>query len=241
MEQVFTYRSSNDDRSKLGLIALQADQSIEDDLRRLLPRDVSLLVSRVPSGEEVTPDSLRAMEGHLTAAAALFPKDHQFDAVGYGCTSGTSQIGAAKVAERVQAGTRVQRVTEPVSALVAACRAAKIRRLAVLSPYVASVSNRLREVLQTEGIETPVFGSFAEPKEARVVSIDGPSIITASTQLMQGTKVDGLFLSCTNLRTLDVIASLEAALGRPVLSSNLVLAWHMLGARGDPRNLLCGL
>jgi maleate isomerase len=74
-----------------------------------------------------------------------------------------------------------------------------------------------------------------------VVSIDGPSIITASTQLMQGTKVDGLFLSCTNLRTLDVIASLEAALGRPVLSSNLVLAWHMLGARGDPRDLLCGL
>lgn len=239
MEQVFAYNSVTDKRRKLGLIALQADQSIEDDLRRLLPRNVSLLVSRVPSDEEVTPDTLQAMERHLSAAAALFPKDHCFDAVGYGCTSGTSQIGVTKVAERVRAGTNALRVTEPVSALVAACRAERIRRLAVLSPYVASVSERLRQVLHTEGIETPIFGSFAEPNEARVVGIDGPSIIAAAKQLTQGAKVDGLFLSCTNLRTLDVIAPLETVLGRPVLSSNLVLAWHMLGAPNDPRDLLC--
>lgn len=234
----FRYTRAADTRRKLGLIALQADESIEDDMRRLLPRDVSLLVSRVPSGEDVTPESLCAMAGHVTAAAMLFPRGLRFDAVGYGCTSGTSQIGAARIAELVSEGTETRLVTEPVSALVAACRSADIKRLAVLSPYVASVSERLREVLGAEGITTPVFGSFAEPNEALVVSIDAPSIMAAATTLVQETAVDALFLSCTNLRTLDVIAPLEQSLGMPVLSSNLVLAWHMMGGHGAPRDLL---
>lgn len=238
MTHAFPYTAATDTRRKLGLIALQSDESIEDDMRRLLPRDVSLLVSRVPSGEEVTPESLRAMEGHLTGAAALFPRGFRFDAVGYGCTSGTSQIGVGRIAELVLAGTDAQRVTEPVSALVASCRTLNIARLAILSPYVASVSDHLRNVLRADGIDTPVFGSFAEPNEAKVVTIDGPSIIAAATELMRGADVDALFLSCTNLRTLDVIAPLEQALGLPVLSSNLVLGWHLMGGQGAPRDLL---
>mmetsp|Transcript_7280 Transcript_7280/g.12203 ORF Transcript_7280/g.12203 Transcript_7280/m.12203 type:complete len:239 (-) Transcript_7280:529-1245(-) len=238
MTQVFGYQTATDTRKKLGLIALQSDESIEDDMRRLLPTDVSFLVSRVPSGEDVSTESLRAMEGHLTGAAQLFPRGMQFDAVAYGCTSGTSQIGAGRVDQLVRAGTQTTCVTEPVSALVAACRAAGVKRLAVLSPYVASVSDHLRKVLKDQDIDTPVFGSFAEPNEAKVVSIDGASIITAATALMHGAEVDALFLSCTNLRTLNVIGPLEAALKVPVLSSNLVLAWHMMGGAGAPRDLL---
>ena len=40
-------------------------------------------------------------------------------------------------------------------------------------------------------------------------------------------EVDAVFLSCTNLRTLDVIDEIEAELGLPVVSSNQALAWHM--------------
>ncbi len=54
--------------------------------------------------------------------------------------------------------------------------------------------------------------------------------------------MDALFLSCTNLRTLPVIAALEETIGLPVLASNTVLAWHMArlaGARAQgPGRLL---
>ena len=100
--------------------------------------------------------------------------------------------------------------------------------MAVLSPYVAEVSERLRGVLADQGISTPVFGSFDVAEEAAVARIDSPSIIAASETLMSGAGVDGLFLSCTNLRTLDVVADLEQRLAKPVLTSNLVLAWHMM-------------
>ncbi|MEP4247075.1 Asp/Glu racemase [Tateyamaria sp.] len=237
-----TYSTTQDNRTKLGLIALQADRTIEDDFRRLMPRDVSLLVSRVPSGVDVTLDSLAQMETALSGAAALFPVGHMFDVVGYGCTSGTAQIGADVIADHVQAGAATRMVSEPVSALIAACDALSVTRLALLSPYVASVSDRLRAVLDAKGIQTPTFASFHEGNEAAVAQIDAGSISAATIDMMADADVQAVFLSCTNLRTLDVIAPLQDHLGIPVLSSNLVLAWHLLRQGGidveTPRDLL---
>ena len=132
-------------RATFGLIALQSDETIEHDFRRLLPTDgVSLYVSRVPSGLEVTGDTLAEMAEALPAAAGLFPRPVTFDAVGYGCTSGTSVIGASKVADLIGSGCKTRAVTEPVSALIAACRHLSVNRLAFLSPYIREVSERLR-------------------------------------------------------------------------------------------------
>lgn len=172
---------------RLGLVVLQSDETIEGDFRRLVPDGADLLVSRVPSGDEVTPESLAGMEAHLTAAAALFPPWARFDAVGYGCTSGTAQIGAENVARRISAGAHTAAVTEPVSALIAACRALGIRRLGLVSPYVAPVSGRLRQVLEQAGISTPAFGSFEIAEEARVVRIDAASLVRAA----EGSRGDG--------------------------------------------------
>ena len=237
-----SYTIVDDNRPKLGLITLQADRTIEDDFRRLLPRDVSLLVSRVPSGLDVTLDSLAQMEGALSDAASLFPVGHSFDAVGYGCTSGTAQIGVQKTAERICAGTDTSAISEPVSALIAACQALSVNRIAMLSPYVASVSDRLRSALDAAGVQTPVFASFDEGNEAAVAQIDNGSIIAATVDMMAGADVQAVFLSCTNLRTMDVIAGLQDQLGIPVLASNLVLAWDMLRLSGieiaTPRALL---
>jgi len=47
-----------------------------------------------------------------------------------------------------------------------------------------------------------------------------------------------VFLSCTNLPTYDVVPALEAELGIPVLSANLVTMWaalRVLGALRDGR------
>lgn len=216
----------------LGLVVLQADETIEQDFRWLVPPGARLYVTRVPSGLEVTSETLAEMEGRLPAAAELFPGSVRFDAVGYGCTSGTAVIGAAKVAEMVRLGTTAKAVTEPVSALIAACRALDVRRLAFLSPYVAEVSARLREVLAEAGVEAPVFGSFNEAEEAKVARITTASVIEAAAALGAASEAEAVFLSCTNLRTLDAIPEIERRLGKPVLSSNLVLAWHMCRLAG---------
>ena len=45
-------------------------------------------------------------------------------------------------------------------------------------------------------------------------------------------EADAVFLSCTNLRTLDIIEEIETPLGKPALSSNQVLAWDMARRAG---------
>lgn len=228
-------------KATLGLIALQSDETIEHDFRRLLPLDgVALYVSRVPSAPEVSRETLARMEADLPDAAALLPPPVSFDAVGYGCTSGTSVIGPQRIAELVRQGCQTPRVTEPLSALVAACAALGLSRLAFLSPYVQEVSGTLRDALAQSGVQSPVFGSFNEAEETKVARIDAPSIIDAACNLARSDEVEAVFLSCTNLRTLDVIGDIEAATGKPVLSSNLVLAWHMAQLSGISLNAEIG-
>lgn len=228
---VYRYTLAPNDAPPIGLIVLQTDETIERDMRRLLG-DAPLYVTRVPSAPVVTSETLQQMANEISGAASLLPQAAEFSAIGYGCTSGTAQIGPNQISDLVKAGTATKGVTEPVSALIAACNHLGIKRLAFLSPYIAEVSGRLRNVLADADVQTPVFGSFAEELEEKVVRIDGASIINAARDLCADARVDGLFLSCTNLRTLDVIVPLEAELDIPVLSSNLVLGWHMAQLAG---------
>lgn len=220
------YQLVEPDRKRVGLVVLQTDETLENDMRRLLPADVDVYVTRVPSAVTVTSDTLAEMAGVLTQAATLFPPDMLFDAIGYGCTSGTAEIGPERIAQLVQKGTKTQAVTEPVSALIAACQNRNIRTIGLISPYVAEVSAKLRTVLADHDITVTSFASFDEPSERNVVRIDPASIHAAATNL-QG-DFDAVFLSCTNLRTLDILAPIAAELGKPVMSSNQVLAEHLL-------------
>jgi maleate isomerase len=214
--------------ASLGLIVLQADEVIEQDFRRLFaPGRVAVYVTRIPSGADLTAATLGAMEAALPAAARLLPPSIDFAAVGYACTSGATVIGPARVAELVRGSVKTSAVTEPLSALLAALRTLGVRRIGLISPYVAEVSAALRAALEAAGHEVAAFASFEEQVEARVARIAPASIRAAALAIGARPEVDAVLFSCTNLRTLDVIDEVEQALGKPVVSSNQALAWQM--------------
>ena len=65
------------------------------------------------------------------------------------------------------------------------------------------------------------------------------SILAAAVALARG-PVDGVFLSCTGLRTAGILAAVEAESGKPAVSSNQAPAWHLLrlaGSRHRPEGL----
>ncbi|MDG2295112.1 MAG: Asp/Glu racemase [Paracoccaceae bacterium] len=230
MQNIFKYSLDKPvgSRANIGLVTLQSDETIESDMRRYFPEnDVALYVSRVASAPEVSADTLAMMEAELPKAARLLPPPVDFDVVGYGCTSGTSVIGAEKVTELISSGCNTLAVTDPLTALIAACKKLKISQLGFLSPYIAEVSLTLRNSLKKNGVNSLVFGSFDEAVETRVARISGGSIIDACRTLCNQGPVEGIFLSCTNLQTIDVIEEIEELCRVPVLSSNQVLAWHM--------------
>ena len=215
-------------RATLGLIVLSEDETIELEMRQLIPEtDVAIHVRRVRSGENLTSETILEMKGELAATASLLPKSARFDCVAYACTSGTSVIGADIVHRLVVENCDATHVTDPLSALIAYCQHAKAKRLGFLSPYRADVSTTLRQRLSEANIETPSFAYFGEDHEATVVRINASSIISGAREIARSGPIDAVFLSCTNLRTSTLIASLSNELSVPVLSSNSVLAWHM--------------
>jgi maleate isomerase len=225
---------------QVGIIALQADESLEPDLRRMMPDSVEYLVSRVPSDTIVSRDTLRAMEGRIADAARLFPKGANLSAVAYGCTSASAEMGAQRIGELVRQGATTPHVTQPLSAVIAACAHLGVRRIGVVSPYVEAVSDKLRQELTEAGLEVTAFASFEEAEEHRVVRISQASVLEAAMDMGRNDLCDAVFLSCTNLRTLDVIEVAEAGMGKPVLSSNQALIWH-LGQVGDFANEVKGV
>lgn len=229
----FPYTLQTQTLPRLGLIVLQVDETVEQDFRRLFaPGVAQIFVSRIPSGAELTPESIAKMESALPCAAGLLPSAQPLDVVGYACTSGTTLIGAARVQELVSQATQTQAVTDPLSAALAHCRALGLERIGIVSPYIASVAEPIRAAFEMAGIMVPDTLSFGEEIEQRVARIAPDSIADAARTLARRRSLDAIFLSCTNLRTLDILEPLAQELGLPVLSSNQCLAWHMATLSG---------
>lgn len=235
MRQIsYTLAQEVDRAPRMGLIVLQTDETVEADIQALIPRSSARLhITRIPSGAQLTPETIGRMTGDMSAAADLLPAV-DFDVIAYACTSGTTLIGADAVARKVRAGRACRDVTNPLTAAIAAAQALKARKLAIVSPYIASVAEPVSHAFQAAGLEVSAAVTFGEMHEARVARIEGGSIRAAAHELVQETVPDALFLSCTNLVTLDLIDMLEAETGVPVLSSNQVLSWHMCRLAGVP-------
>ena len=97
------------------------------------------------------------------------------------------------------------------------------------APYDASLKAWQDEAA---GYKIPVFASFNEPSDTVVAAITPASLRTAILTLADTAEVDAVFVSCTSIRLLDQIESLEADIGLPVTSSNHALIWQTLRKAG---------
>lgn len=218
--------------ANLGLLVLRTDQTIEDEFRFALPDGVALYGARLHSPVEITPDNLRKMEADIAGTVGLLP-DVRFDVIGFGCTSGALVIGESQVARRVREAMPEVKVTDPVTAALAAFKSSLgAKRVALLTPYIATINHSLREAFIARGLEIPVMGSFNEPDDNRVARITAAAIEKAIIDVGSSDACDAVFVSCTSLRVARIAERVEARLGKPVTSSNHAMAWHMLRLGG---------
>ncbi len=220
-------------QAAIGLIALATDGVIEHEWRRLLDLDgVAFFVNRIPSAPSVTPDTLRAMEWGLSQGAALILPGSRLDVVAYGCTTAALLIGEANVARHIHAIRPGVAWTTPITAAKAALKIMGLKRIALLTPYIDEINHALRTHLQADGLQASVMGSFSNGDDTEVARIDLKSITAAVLELGREPGVEGVFVSCTNLRLIEGLAAVEAELGKPVTSSCHAMAWHALRLAG---------
>ena len=227
-------------RARIGLVVLENDQTVEAELAALWPAGVTAFVTRIPMEDQVTAETLLAMEGRIPVAAGMLPTAFGFDVVGYGCTSASTLIGE----DRVDAAIRVAHPgvpnTNPMTAAVAAFTALGAIRIGVVTPYSAEVTAGIVGHLNGRGLDVVAAGSFLEESDSVVARIAQESVAngvrkvveSAEAALPPGAGLDGVFVSCTSLRAFGIVEDLEDHLGIPVVSSNLAFGWHMLRLAG---------
>jgi len=223
-------------RAAIGLIVPANDTVIEPEVQTFLPRDgVALYASRIPMSKPFGVAALKAMEQHIPAVAERILPDDELDVMGFGCTSGSMVIGPDRVAAGVHAAKPDLPVTNPVSASLKGLEALGIRRIALLTPYVDEVNAAVEEFVSGQGFDIAVKGSFKQAGDPQITRVPPEAIFEAGCELGKA-DVDGLFISCTALRCSSVIARIEEAIGKPVVTSNQALAWDCLRLAGykDP-------
>lgn len=215
-------------RAALGLVVLEKDETLEPELRSVFADPgVALYHSRILSDDEVSPDTLNAMAVELPRALRLLPTARPLDVVAYACTSASTFIGQERVAELIKEAHPSAAATNPITAVIAACRHLGLKRIGLLTPYARQVSQAMQALLEEAGLEIAAFSSFEQSKDPIVARIAPSSVRDAILGLAQHMNVDGIFASCTNLQTFSVLDATEAEIGRPIISSNAALAWHM--------------
>ncbi len=220
--------------ARIGLIVLASDSTVEHEWRQIMtPLDgVALYHNRIPFLPEVTAETLKGMEARLTESASLFMSDIPFDVIAYGCTSASVLIGPDAVQDRIKQARPEVKVTNPFSASLAALKQLNAKRIAVATPYRKDINLEMRARFEAAGLEVPILGSFNEFNDNDAARIAPHSIEEAAVAMGSRAGIDAVFVSCTSLRVADVAAKAEARLGKPVISSNLAMAWHALRLAG---------
>lgn len=224
-------------RARIGLVALATDETIEYEFRRMLAGPgIGLYESRIYNARQITPETLRAMENGIAAGAELILPGQPLDVMAFGCTSATIVLGEEAVFAQLRRARPDLACTAPPTAALAALARLGTRRVAILTPYRDDVNAAVAAFFTRRGLEIAAFGSFSEDDDSVVARIDAESIRAAVLDLGRAPEVEAVFVSCTSLRLVEQAAALEAALGKPVTSSNHAMGWHALRLAGiaDP-------
>ncbi len=217
-------------KARLGLIVLQSDETIEQEIRTILDQSISINHSRIHCNNIVSNKNLGLMEKELPAASALLP-DIKYDSIGYACTSGATVIGSDKIQSLINKKHKSAFVTDPIRAVKKAMRTLGCRKINFVSPYQESVTKSLRDHLHANNFIIQNQISFNESNDKNVARISAKDSLEAIIEV--GKKdCEAVFISCTNLKTFKIINDAEKILDKPVISSNQAISWQMLREAG---------
>jgi maleate cis-trans isomerase len=222
-------------RARIGLIVPSTNTINEAEFWRLAPPGVTIHSARATSTGEFSEAYFeRLREAGRRCADDLATAE--VDIIAYGCTSGSIVCPLEEIVSDLTARTGLPAVATAGS-VVAALQALGVRRVAVATPYVDFINEREEEFLRTHGFEvTSLHGLRLGETQAERRSIGRvpPEHVYRMARICDRPEAEAIFVSCTNLATLDVIARIEADLGKPVVTSNQACFWHCLRSLGIP-------
>ncbi|MFA1676030.1 hypothetical protein ACDY97_25580 [Rhizobium mongolense] len=221
----------------IGLIALSTDVVTEYELRKMLPSDgVSISATRIKTQNPLTIENLRGHAHEIAEAADLFIPRESVNVFAYGCTSGSALISQNVLEAELHRTVPGAKLTSPMTGAYKAFTQLGITKISMLTPYPDEVTEAMIDCLAQAGITVVSCGSFHIENDYEIINVTPESIIAAG-EAINSADVEALFIPCTGLRTSTVIDSLEARIGKPVITAHQAMLWDALRLAGYPQPL----
>lgn len=181
----------------------------------------------IPRGKgTLRAEDLPAYLAQATTLAREFAGD-DIDLVVYGCTAAGFLAGPDRDAEVAAelADVTGKPVVTTAHSMIAALRHLGAQNIAVVTPYLDLVNERLKAFLEHSGIGVKILESFRAQSVDELAAIT-PQQIEALVHSTMRPGCEALFIACSQLPTRDILGNLERELGCPVWSSINATAWY---------------
>ena len=216
--------------AKIGLIYLHSSVVMEGEMWAMAAPGVSIHTSRLKV-QKITVEAIDAMmrSPELEQSARLVA-GAPIDVLCFGGTSASFLHGTSfdeTLIARMRDWAPGVPVTTASTATLAALRTVGAGSVALATPYIDEVHERAIRFLGENGhrvVRSDNLGIDSDHALGEVPLEEIYDLVCA----VDHAEASAVFVSCTNIRSVGAIATLEDALGKPVVSANQASFWHSL-------------
>jgi maleate isomerase len=200
---------------------------MEAEFNLMKPSQATIHTARIRLREVVVSELLN-MEKQLAEEARKLA-DAKVDVIAFGCTSGSLIRGIGydkELVSKIEKAANTSAVAT-AGAVVNALKTLGLSKISVATPYTDEINTLEKKFLEQNGFTIVKIKGLGITDNLEI-GRQKPETILKMVELVDTSGSDGIFISCTNLPTVEVIANLEDRLGKPVISSNTATLWFML-------------
>lgn len=184
--------------------------------------------------QEVTQEELERMDAQSEDCADLLA-DARCDVQAYACLIGIMAQGPgyhkeseAKLEVRAEEAGGKAPVVTSAGALVRACRTLDVENIALVAPYLKSLTQTVIDYFEGEGITVVDSHSIECPDNLEVARLDEHQLLDHARSLETADADAVVLSSCVQMPSLTAIQAAEDQLGMPVFSASVATTYDIL-------------
>ncbi|MFC1816123.1 aspartate/glutamate racemase family protein [Thermodesulfobacteriota bacterium] len=221
-------------RARIGSIQpSRGGETFSYEFYKMAPDGVVLLMAKTNIRELTESELERAFGEYEQAGKTLATEEVDFIVAGGTPVIALRGKGADKeIAERIQKATRIPALHN-FTAVMAALRELKVKKVAVVTPYRDAVNLRHKRFLEENGFDVVKIKGLQIERNVEIAKTPPYAAYRlAKETFREAPGAEGIFISCGRWQTVSFIELLERDLKVPVVSNTLAAIWAAFSRTG---------
>jgi maleate isomerase len=218
------------DLGRIGLVFIHSSVVMENEMWAMATPGVSIHTSRLRIGKINVKDIGAMMDSPAFETSVRLLAECPIDVLLFGGTSASFLHGNAwdaRVTERMESWAPGITAVTTATACRAALSHLGIGAVSLATPYIDEVHGRCAAWLEANGHPVMAHRNLGILEDRALAEVPLDEIYDLCLSV-DHPKAEAIFISCTNFRSIAVIAALEERLGKPVISAVQASMWYAL-------------